>query len=174
MLLVLVSSCLFGEPVRYDGTSAVSGHPVLDRWREEGRVVSICPELAGGLGTPRPPVELVGGGGEAALRGQARVAGARGEDATKAFVAGALAAVELCRRRGIRVAVLKERSPSCGSAWIHDGTFSGRLIPGQGVATAALRESGVAVFSETEWELAQARLSDLERAWGDRDVISGG
>ena len=58
---------------------------------------------------------------------------------------------EVCRRRGIRVAVLKERSPSCGSAWIHDGTFSGRLDPGQGVAAAALRAGGIYVFSEAGW-----------------------
>ncbi|HNX32223.1 MAG TPA: DUF523 domain-containing protein [Holophaga sp.] len=163
MSMVLVSSCLLGEPVRYDGGSAPSRHPVMDRWLAEGRVVSFCPERAGGLGIPRPPVELLGGGGEAVLEAQARVGGAGGEDVTAAFIAGALAAVALCRRRGIRVAVLKERSPSCGSAWIHDGTFSGRLVPGQGVAAAALRAGGIDVFSEAGWECAQARLAELER-----------
>ena len=163
MSMVLVSSCLLGEPVRYDGAGAAASHPVLERWLAEGRVVSFCPELAGGLGVPRPPVELQGGGGGEALEGRARVGGAGGEDVTAAFIAGALAAVELCRRRSIRVAVLKERSPSCGGAWIHDGTVSGRLGPGQGVAAAALRAAGIDVFSEAGWERAQARLAELER-----------
>jgi uncharacterized protein YbbK (DUF523 family) len=162
MRKVLVSACLIGEPVRYDGTAALSAHPVLDRWLREGRIIPFCPEVAAGLGLPRPPVELLEGGGEAVLGNRARAVSATGEDVTGPFRTGALASVELCRRFGIRVAVLKERSPSCGSAWIYDGTFTGALVPGQGVMAAALRESGVHVFSENDWEQAQACLSGLE------------
>ena len=160
--MVLVSSCLVGAPVRYDGTAATSRHAVLARWVEEKRILPHCPELAGGLGTPRPPVELSGGDGTASLRGGAKAIERTGRDVTGAFILGALETVALCERMGIRVAVLKEGSPSCGSACIHDGTFSGMLIPGQGVTAAALREHGVAVFSEEQWELAQARLTELE------------
>jgi uncharacterized protein YbbK (DUF523 family) len=157
MQWVLVSSCLVGDPVRYDGTAATCRHPV-----QEKRVVPFCPEIVGGLGTPRCPVELIGGDGGAVLGGLARAMGRMGEDVTSAFVLGGMSAAELCGRRGIQVAVLKEGSPSCGSARIHDGSFSGSLIPGQGVTAAALRERGVAVFSEDQWELAQACLADLD------------
>jgi uncharacterized protein YbbK (DUF523 family) len=158
---VLVSACLVGDPVRYDGTAAISRHPVLDLWLQEKRIVPFCPELAAGLGTPRPAVELVGGDGEALLAAQAKAMGRTGEDVTTAFIVGAMATVALCQRMGIQVAVLKEGSPSCGSARIHDGTFSGAIIPGQGVTVVALRAHGVSVFSEEQWEQAQARLSEL-------------
>ena len=75
-----------------------------------------------------------------------------------------MATVSLCHRLGILVAVLKEGSPSCGSTSLYDGSFSGSLIPGQGVTAAALREHGISVFSEAQWELAQARLAELEDA----------
>ena len=159
---VLVSSCLVGDPVRYDGTAATCRHPVLEQWVGEQRIIPYCPEIAGGLGTPRPPVELVGGDGRAVLEAWGKAMGLTGEDVTAAFLAGAHATVALCQRSGIRVAVLKERSPSCGSACIYDGTFSGVIMLGQGVTTAALREHGVSVFSEDQWIEAQARLSELE------------
>jgi uncharacterized protein YbbK (DUF523 family) len=164
MRKVLVSSCLVGDPVRYDGTAATCSHPVLEQWLREARIIPHCPEIAGGLGTPRSPVELTGGDGEAVLKTLARARGPHGEDVTAAFIAGAMATVSLCQRLGILVAVLKERSPSCGSSSLYDGTFSGLLIAGPGVTTAALRAHGVSVFSEAEWELAEARLAELERS----------
>ena len=159
MQKVLVSACLLGEPVRYDGRAAPSTDPRLAQWRREGRVVPCCPELEGGLPVPRPPAELAGA---AAPGAPVRILSASGEDLTAPFLAGARATVALCRKEGIQVAVLKERSPSCGSAWIHDGSFSGRLVPGRGIAAAALQEAGIVVFSEAAWEAAQARLAELE------------
>jgi uncharacterized protein YbbK (DUF523 family) len=135
---------------------------VLERWRREQRLIPHCPEVAAGLGIPRAPVELIGGGGRAVLETRARAVDGLGVEVTEAFLTGAQTAVELCQRLGIQVAVLKERSPSCGSACIHDGTFSGVLITGEGVTAAALRAHGVSVFSEEQWELAQARLGELE------------
>ena len=157
---VLVSACLLGQPVRYDGRA--SGHPdVVQRWQAEGRVVPLCPEVAGGLPTPRPPAEIPGGQGVQVLDGQARVVTVSGDDVSEAFLAGARRALELVRRHGIRVAVLKAGSPSCGNRLTYDGTFSGVKVPGEGVTTALLRREGVLVFSELELEDAQRALEGM-------------
>ena len=154
---VLVSACLLGQPVRYDGRS--SGHPdLLQLWQQQGRVVPLCPEVAGGLPTPRPPAEIPGGQGGAVLDGEARVVTVQGEDVSAEFLAGARLALELVRRHGIRVAVLKSGSPSCGNRKVYDGTFSGSKIDGEGVTSALLRREGVQVFSELELEEAARAL----------------
>lgn len=154
---VLVSACLLGQPVRYDGRS--SGHPdLLQLWQQQGRVVPLCPEVAGGLPTPRPPAEIPGGQGGAVLDGEARVVTVQGEDVSAEFLAGARLALELVRRHGIRVAVLKSGSPSCGNRKVYDGTFSGSKIDGEGVTSALLRREGVQVFSELELEAAARAL----------------
>lgn len=169
MRKVLVSSCLLGEPVRYDGGAFEPLHPVLVRWLREGRVLPCCPELAGGLPVPRPPAEIAGGadGGEV-LAGRGRILDPTGRDLTAPFLAGAAAALALARSGGAVLAVLKEGSPSCGSAAIHDGTFSGVRVPGQGVAAARLRAAGIPVFSESQWEAAAAWLGGLEAGPGGR------
>jgi len=154
---VLVSACLLGQPVRYDGRA--SGHPdVLQRWQSEGRVVALCPEVAGGLPTPRPPAEILGGQGRAVLDGEVRVVTVAGEDVSAQFLAGAQLALELVRRHGIRIAVLKSGSPSCGNLLTYDGTFSGTKVSGEGVTVALLRREGVQVFSELELEAAEQAL----------------
>lgn len=158
---VLVSACLLGEAVRHDGRDKRSDHPVMRRWIAEGRVVRACPELAGGLPVPRPAAEIEGGrGGLAVLAGTARVVDRHGADVSAHFVAGAQAALDLVRRHGIRVAVLKERSPSCGSRESYDGTFTGSRVPLPGVTAALLVEAGVRVFGEDELEAADAALRD--------------
>jgi uncharacterized protein YbbK (DUF523 family) len=147
---VLVSACLLGAEVRHHGGAATVEHPILRRWREEGRIVGVCPELAGGLPSPRPAAEIIRG----------RVISKEGRDVTRAFDAGAATAVATARELGIRVAVLKSRSPSCGIGQIYDGTFSGRLVDGDGVTAAALRRAGVEVFDETQLEEADAALRE--------------
>jgi uncharacterized protein YbbK (DUF523 family) len=114
--------------------------------------VPFCPEVAGGLPIPRPPAEIVGGDGQAVLDRQARVLTIEGEDVTEAFLAGACQALETAQRLDIRQAVFKEDSPSCGCHRSYDGTFSGRRVPGQGVAAALLRRNGITVLSEEELE----------------------
>lgn len=159
---VLVSACLLGQPVRYDGRA--SGHPdLLQRWQAEGRVVPLCPEVAGGLPTPRPPAEIPGGQGAQVLAGQARVIAVSGEDVSEAFLAGAQLALALVRRHGIRVAVLKSGSPSCGNRLTYDGSFSGVKVPGEGVTTALLRREGVLVFNEMELDQAEQAVQTLAR-----------
>ncbi|NIF19842.1 DUF523 domain-containing protein [Pantoea sp. Cy-639] len=155
---ILVSACLLGQPVRYDGRA--SGHPdLLRQWQAEGRVVPLCPEVAGGLPTPRPPAEIPGGQGGQVLDGQAQVLTVTGEDVSGAFMAGAQLALALVRWHGIRVAVLKSGSPSCGNRLTYDGSFSGVKVAGEGVTTALLRREGVQVFSELELDEAQRALA---------------
>lgn len=145
---VLVSACLVGEKCRYDGTAGRLTREcgeVLDSCWD---VVPYCPECEGGLPVPRPPAEISGGVGEDVLEGKAKVMTAAGSDLTSPFLQGAARALAICRKYDIRVAILKERSPSCGGSAIYDGTFRGRVIDGAGVTTALLRRHGVAVFSE--------------------------
>lgn len=155
---ILISACLLGERVRHDGRGASIIGGRLDRWRAEGRLVPICPEVAGGLPVPRPAAELLGGDGHGVWAGGARVVTIGGRDVTAAFRSGARAALELARRHSIRVAVLKDRSPSCGSSSVYDGAFDGTRIDGAGVTAALLRAEGIRVFSEAQDELAEADL----------------
>ncbi|WP_228529830.1 DUF523 domain-containing protein [Diaphorobacter caeni] len=169
---VLVSACLMGVPVRYDGASRPSAHPVLARWRAEGRLRLLCPETEGGLPTPRAPAEIeAGASGADVLVHRARVVDRDGRDVSGAFVLGAERAVRLVRELGIRVAVLKEGSPSCGSSWIADGRFAGVRVEREGVSAAALRAAGVQVFSENQWDEAAMCLADIERAAQSRSTL---
>lgn len=161
MQKILVSRCLLGHPVRYDG-GAHGPFDLLGHWQAEGRVVALCPEVAGGLPTPRPPAEIHGGQGAAVLDGERPVLTVSGEDVSAAFLAGAEQALALVRRHGIRLAVLKARSPSCGNRENYDGSFSGRRVAGEGVTAAALRREGVQVFSEEELGEAARALAALE------------
>ena len=146
----LVSACLLGIPAAYDGR----GRPMMElvALAAQGQAVPVCPEVAGGLSIPRPPAEIVGGSGEDVLDGRARVVTADGQDVTAAYLKGAEVALAAARRCGARVAVLKARSPSCGSRQIYDGSHTGCLVPGQGVAAALLRRAGLHVVSEERFE----------------------
>ncbi|CAO3921167.1 DUF523 domain-containing protein [Achromobacter mucicolens] len=160
---VLVSSCLLGNPVRYDGRGVPQGGAVLTRWLAEGRVVAVCPEVAGGMPIPRPPAEIEPGRDAASvLAGHARVVAVTGDDVTAPFVHGAREALAAAQARGIRMAVLKEGSPSCGSGYVYDGHFAGRRQPGVGVTAQLLRGAGLYVFSEHQWAEAAAFLAELE------------
>ncbi len=159
---ILVSACLLGSRVRYDGRAKTSDDEILARWREEGRLVPFCPEVQGGLPVPRPPAEIEGGaGGAAVLAGTARIRTPDGGDVTDAFLLGARRALAAATSSGARLAILKEGSPSCGSLRIYDGTFGGRTTPGRGVTTALLERSGIRVFGEDRIPEAAAYLARL-------------
>ncbi len=149
MQKILVSRCLLGHRVRYDG-GASGPFDLLQHWLDEGRVVPLCPEVAGGLPTPRAAAEIPGGQGSEVLDGQAAVITTDGEDVSAQFLSGACQALALVREHGIRVAVLKANSPSCGNLLTYDGTFSGVKVSGEGVTAALLKRHGVQVFSELE------------------------
>ena len=156
---VLVSACLLGQPVRYDGDAKPCHDPILARWRERGLLIPVCPELLGGLSVPRQPAEILGpGAGHGVLDGHARLVTAHGQDLTEAFLLGAQRALERALAQGARLAVLKARSPSCGRAQVYDGTHAGALIDGMGVTAALLERHGVRVFDEHELERADAYL----------------
>ncbi len=131
-----VSACLCGFPCRYDGKSKPDER--IKALYEEGRALPVCPEKLGGLTTPRTPCEIING----------RVISSDGEDRTNEYLLGSQKVLELCKKHGIKKAILKQNSPSCGSTHIYDGTFSGTLIEGEGCLTALLRKNGIEVTGE--------------------------
>ena len=135
---IIVSACLLGKPCRYDGQSKPCAQIIaLSQW---AKLVPICPECDGGLPTPRIPSERQG----------EKVISCAGVDVTEAYQKGAKAALDTLRSHDAICAILKEKSPSCGTHAIYDGTFSGTLISGEGVAAEYLKKADVLVFSEDE------------------------
>ena len=142
---ILVSACLLGCPCRYDGQS--KRHPEVEALREQGHeLIAVCPEVQGGLPTPRPPAERQKNG---------RVVNREGVDVTAQYQRGAELALKTAREQGCELAILKERSPSCGSREIYDGTFSGKLVPGEGVTVQLLRQANIQVLGESQMETIQ-------------------
>ncbi len=137
---ILVSACLLGVECRYDGGHNYCG--AADRLKEKHHLIPVCPEVYGGLPVPRVPSEIL----------KERVISAEGNDVTEEFYRGARAMMHLARYFGCRLAVLKERSPSCGSGEIYDGTFSGRLTAGDGIFVRMLKEEGITVIGESQIE----------------------
>ena len=158
MKKILVSACLLGHPVRYDGRSKALDNSDLDALLAQDRIISFCPEVAGGLPVPRAAAEILPGDGNTVIAGQARVKTRDGTDVTDYFLAGAQQALALCRKHDITVAVLTESSPSCGSSQIYDGSFSRNAIPGSGVTAALLRQHGIKVFNQHQLEAACRHL----------------
>lgn len=156
---ILVSACLMGHAVRYDGRAKPLLHPVLDRWRSEGRLVTICPEMSAGMPVPRLPAEIEAGqDGARVLSGTARVLESGGQDVTAEFRQAAENALALATETGCAYALLIDGSPSCGSGFIYDGSFSGRRHAGEGVTAALLRANGIEVFSDRQIEDLVARI----------------
>jgi len=145
---VLVSACLAGRECRFDGTGSYAD--VVSRLVREGRAVLVCPEIDGGLGTPRPAAEIVGGDGADVLAGRARVITEDGIDVTDHYLKGAERALAAARRVGATTAMLKARSPSCGRGTVYDGTFSKTLQVGDGVTAALLKAKGIEVVTDEE------------------------
>ncbi|NIM92810.1 MAG: DUF523 domain-containing protein [Anaerolineales bacterium] len=162
MPTILISACLLGERVRYDGEYILKDQPQLTQWQNEGRVISICPEVAGGLPIPRPPAEITTGEGATVLDGQAKVMDIHGEDKTEAFISGAQAALNAAIEGNAQVVILKENSPSCGSTNTYDGTFSGTLVRGRGVTAALLEREGIRVFNEHQIQEAAEYLNSMD------------
>lgn len=135
---ILISACLMGEACRYDG-----GHnykQIVEKIKTMGDIISFCPEEAGGLSTPRTPVERCG----------LRVITADGDDVTEAFEKGAKQAAALAIQEDCCLAIMKSKSPSCGNGTIYDGTFTHTLRSGDGVTVEALRAVGIEVITEAE------------------------
>jgi len=156
---LLISACLLGVACNHEGRG--SPRPVVDELARHYRLVPVCPEVLGGLPTPRAAAELTGGDGadvlacpDAGASGGARVVNVDGDDVTAAYRRGAEAAVAVAVAVGATRAMLKARSPSCGTAAVYDGTFTRRLVPGRGVTAAALAAAGLEVGSEEDADAA--------------------
>lgn len=154
--MIVVSSCLAGLEVRYNATHRLNDK--LKQLVDEKKAVTVCPEVLGGLPTPREPAEIVGGDGAAVLDGRARILDRKGTDVTAAYIEGAEKALDVVRKLDASLVVLKENSPSCGSSMIYNGEFSGVRIAGDGVTSALLKRHGYEVISEDDFMM---RLEEL-------------
>lgn len=149
-IMLLISACLIGEPVRYDGRSCL--HTKLKQLFLSKKAHALCPELLGGFTTPRLPAEIVGGTGQDVLDGKAKILDSSGLDVTELYLKGAYRTLDIARQIQATCVVLKENSPSCGSQRIYNGTFQGEKITGVGITTALLQRHGFEVISENEIE----------------------
>ena len=149
---LLISACLMGVKCRYDGKTKPL--PCLKQLMDEYTLIPVCPEVLGGLPTPRVPAERIGD----------RVITQDGRDVTANYEQGAQEALRMAQMTGCTHALLKERSPSCGSGIIYDGTFSGGLCPGDGVCGALLKANGLQVLGESRVEELLSRKLSVRRA----------
>ena len=150
MKKILVSECLYGgKPVRYDGKSKQETDPRFLKWKEEGRLVKICPEVFGGLSVPRT---------DAQRQPDGKVVTRYGDDVTEAYTKGAHEALRLAKKHDVAFCILKSKSPSCGSRLIYDGSFSGKMITGQGITAELLILNGFTVLDETRLDEAEEML----------------
>lgn len=135
---ILVSSCLFGNNTKYNGLN--NYNPLIEEIKKKYNIILVCPEVMGGLPTPRDPSEIIND----------KVISINGKDVTYEYNKGAEIALELVKKHNITKAILKESSPSCGGNTIYDGTFSGKKINGMGIAARLLKENGVKIYNENQ------------------------
>jgi len=147
--LVLISACLLGEKVRYDGGDLLIEHPILKNWLKQALLISVCPEVSGGLPIPRLTAEI-----QMTNNDSIKVVNIKGADVTAKFSNGARRALQLCQHNNIKIAILTENSPSCGSSNIYDGSFQGNKIVGEGVTAKLLRENNIRIFNQYQIEEA--------------------
>ena len=159
---ILVSGCLNGRPIRFDSTNVSVESEIWDRWESEGRLVAFCPELAAGFPVPRAPAEIVGSTASVVLQGRGRVKEDNGTDVTDMFVDGARLAAKQAMAEGCLMAVLTDGSPSCGTSYNYDGTFTGGTVEGMGVTAQLLHDNGIRVFGEDRIDEADRYLRSLD------------
>lgn len=149
---ILISRCLLGFPCRYDGKASNNEdiNLFVEKYKDKHNFITICPEVEGGLPTPRAACEIVG----------KKVLNNNGEDKTKEFLLGAKIAVNKAKKYKVEVAILKSKSPSCGTSIIYDGTFSHKLINGSGITSRMLSEYGVYVINENELDKIEYLLAN--------------
>lgn len=146
--MILVSACLFGINCKYNGDN--NENDKVKEYLKGKEFILVCPEQLGGLTTPRDPAEITKSNGNTVLSGEGRVVTNNGIDVTEAFLRGAKETLKIAKIYDCKEAILKESSPSCGSNFIYDGTFSSKKIPGFGITSALLKSNGIKVISEKE------------------------
>lgn len=137
---ILVSACLLGDNCKYDGGN--NYHQELVEWLSDKIVIKVCPEILGGLSTPRIPCEIKDN----------KVINKNGEDKTYFFTKGAIETLKIAQQEQVHFAILKSNSPSCGSDMVYDGSFAHRLIPGEGITAHMLKINGIKVYTENDLE----------------------
>lgn len=154
MKKILVSKCLYGdEIVRYDAGDVSEKDSRFLKWKEEGRLIPVCPEVFGGLPIPRPDSQRIG---------ETKVMSQDGKDVTKEYTKGAEEALRIAEENDVAFCIMKQDSPSCGSKFIYDGTFTDTKVLGQGLAVEYLRNSGFKVFSEDDLDKAEEYLKSIK------------
>lgn len=154
MKKILVSECLYGgRIVRYDAEDCAETDSRFLKWKEEGRLINICPEVFGGLPTPRPDSQRQKDG---------TIKTGAGRDVTAEYTKGAKEALRLAKENDVAFCIMKLNSPSCGSRYIYDGTFTGTKVEGQGLAVEYLRREGFMVLGEDQLEEAEKILCEIE------------
>ena len=150
---VLISACLLGDNVKYSGGNNLTPELVTLLEKYNVKIVKVCPECFAGLPIPRVPSEIRGD----------KVYGKDGRDITKEFLVGAEKTYQVAKNKEIDFAILKERSPSCGNSYIYDGSFSGKVIQGQGLTVRKLNEENIVIFSEENLEEIEKYLQVLNK-----------
>ena len=142
---LLISSCLLGNNVKYDGTNNCLDEDILNKLKEKYELFSFCPEVEGGLPTPRIPCEVIS-------QNPLKIINKLGDNKTINFTSGATKTLELCKKECIKLSLLKANSPSCSNKFIYDGTFSSKKIEGFGVTAKLLLDNNIEVVNENEIE----------------------
>ena len=145
----LISACLLGVRCAWDGKDKYKNDRAIEFSKGEV-LIPVCPEQLGGLKTPRIHQEIQGGSGEDVLNGKCKVLNQSGEDVTSEFVIGAEETLKIAKQFDIKEFIGKSKSPSCGCGNIYDGTFSAKLVHGDGVTTALLKRNGIKVITEED------------------------
>ncbi len=165
MQKILVSACLLGEKVRYDGLVIPVANALTDAFEQIADMIPFCPEASGGLPVPRNPAEIIGKDGFDVLDGKATVQNISGCDVTLFYLNGAAKALKTAVKNNIKAAIMKEKSPSCGNLFIYNGNFAGILKQGKGVTAALFERNGIHVFSEKEIEKAVAFIKKINEGF---------
>lgn len=141
-----VSACLIGEKCRYDGNDSLNMKVV--NFLKGKNFIAFCPEVLGGLPTPRIPAEIKGGDGKNVLKGECKIINKNGEDVTDYYLVGAKAVLEILKKHRVNLVIARQLSPACGKGKIYDGSFTGNIIEGNGIATQLLLNEGICVITE--------------------------
>ena len=161
-MTILISACLLGEFVRYNGTDlSIKDHPLIKKWNDSKQLVSLCPEVAGGMPVPRAPAEISNGDGDSVLSLKSKVINKNKKDVSASFILGAQKALQAAKKNNCIAAILTERSPSCGSKIIYDGSFSNTRKAGIGVTSALLEKNNIKVFNQYQLEELNVYLRNL-------------
>lgn len=153
---IIVSACLLGENCKYNGKNNLNEE--LKIFLSDKDIISVCPEVMGGLSTPRLPAEIeYGKSSEDVIVSRAKIFNNEGKDVSTEFISGAEEVLEIAKLENVEIAILKEGSPSCGSNFIYDGTFSSVKKEGMGVTAKLLTENGITVISEKNFDTSDIK-----------------